>query len=112
MITVTAHQYIPSVQPSKPTYKLFHEINLLFHLRFRRSTHVTPKSYLSFIAGYKQIYSVKFGEINEMSQRMTTGLDKLVEASHSVAQLSEELAVKEKELAVASKEAEVVRVGI
>ena len=79
-----------------------------FVARFRRSTHVTPKSYLSFISGYKNIYSTKFGEINELSNRMTTGLDKLVEASLSVAELSKELAVKEKELAVASKEAEVV----
>ena len=76
--------------------------------RFRRSTHVTPKSYLSFINGYKDIYSVKHGEINDLSRRMTTGLDKLVEASASIAELSKELAVKEKELEVASKQAEEV----
>ena len=76
--------------------------------RFRRSTHVTPKSYLSFINGYKDIYADKHGEINELSRRMTTGLDKLVEASESIATLSIELAVKEKELEVASKQAEVV----
>ncbi|XP_071824188.1 dynein axonemal heavy chain 5-like [Apostichopus japonicus] len=80
--------------------------------RFRRSAHVTPKSYLSFIGGYKQIYSVKYGEINELSQRMTTGLNKLVEASQSVAELSQELVVKEKELAVASKQAEEVLAGV
>ena len=69
---------------------------------------MTPKSYLSFIEGYKNIYSGKYQEINELSRRMTTGLDKLVEASASVAELSIELAVKEKDLAVASKKAEEV----
>jgi dynein heavy chain len=37
---------------------------------------------------------------------MNTGLDKLMAASESVAQLSRELAVEEKELAVASEKAD------
>ena len=76
--------------------------------RYRRSTHVTPKSYLSFLNGYKVIYNEQKGHLNQQAQRMDTGLDKLREASESVAELSKELVVKEKELAVASKEAEKV----
>ena len=76
--------------------------------RYRRQTHVTPKSYLSFISGYKTIYKDKHEEIQILAERMNTGLAKLVEASASVAQLSQELAVKEKELAIASKKADVV----
>ncbi|XP_078698147.1 dynein axonemal heavy chain 5-like [Branchiostoma floridae x Branchiostoma belcheri] len=76
--------------------------------RFRRQTHVTPKSYLSFIDGYKTIYSQKLDTIQTLAMRMNTGLLKLQEASESVNELSKELAVKEKDLAVASKKADAV----
>ena len=76
--------------------------------RFRRQTHVTPKSYLSFLAEFKGFYSVKYAEIKMLASRMETGLAKLLEASQSVAELSDMLVVKEKDLAVASKEADVV----
>lgn len=76
--------------------------------RYRRSTHVTPKSYLSFLNGYKVIYNEQKGFLDKQAQRMDTGLDKLLEASESVAELSKELVVKEKDLAVASKDAEKV----
>ena len=76
--------------------------------RFRRQTHVTPKSYLSFIAGYKEIYKEKHTAIGVLADRMNTGLNKLVEATESVAKLSQELVVKEKELAVASVKADKV----
>ena len=76
--------------------------------RFRRQMHVTPKSYLSFIGGYKEIYKEKYTAIGVLADRMNTGLNKLVEATESVAKLSQELVVKEKELAVASVKADKV----
>ncbi len=76
--------------------------------RFRRSTHVTPRSYLSFLGGYKTIYTEKRTQIGELANRMNSGLQKLIEASESVAQLSKDLAVKEKDLEVASAKAEEV----
>uniref|UniRef100_A0A8U8B8L8 Dynein, axonemal, heavy chain 5 n=1 Tax=Geospiza parvula TaxID=87175 RepID=A0A8U8B8L8_GEOPR len=76
--------------------------------RYRRRTFVTPKSYLSFIGGYKTIYKEKFASLGSLSERMRTGLAKLMEAEVSVNQLSKELVMKEKDLAIASKKADEV----
>lgn len=76
--------------------------------RFRRTTHVTPKSFLNFISSYKDVYSRKHEEIGDMSVRMDNGLIKLLEAAESVAELSKELLVMEKELEVANLKAEKV----
>ncbi|KAM6082368.1 dynein axonemal heavy chain 8 [Chlamydotis macqueenii] len=94
------------------TMGLFHDIVSEtcenYFQRFRRRSYVTPKSYLSFINGYKEVYTEKLESINEQAERMRIGLSKLMEASESVAKLSQELAVKEKELAVASIKADKV----
>ena len=76
--------------------------------RFRRATHVTPKSYLSFISGYKAIYTEQKKNLDQLANRMNTGLEKLFEATESVAELSKELVQKEKDLVVANAEAEKV----
>ncbi|RKO94376.1 dynein heavy chain and region D6 of dynein motor-domain-containing protein [Blyttiomyces helicus] len=83
-----------------------------YFMQFRRRTHVTPKSYLSFLGSYKHLYTSKRNEVGGMSDRMNMGLSKLVEASKSVAVLQDELVVKEKELAVASKQADAVLVEV
>ncbi|XP_046389607.1 dynein axonemal heavy chain 5 [Ischnura elegans] len=82
------------------------ETSAEYFQRFRRATHVTPKSYLNFIGGYKNIYQQKQKELGEGAERMDTGLAKLDEASESVESLKQDLAVMEKELQLASEKAE------
>lgn len=64
---------------------------------------MTPKSYLNFISGYKNIYQNKQKELGDGALRMDTGLAKLDEASQSVEILKQDLAVMERELAQASQ---------
>jgi dynein heavy chain len=79
-----------------------------YYQRFRRSAHVTPKSFLNFINSYKVVYADKEKEIEQLSARMNAGLGKLSEASKAVALLKKDLAVMETELDVANTKAEEV----
>lgn len=76
--------------------------------KFRRNVYVTPKSYLSFIQGYKELYSKKLKYTQELSVSIQAGLQKMNEAKADVNTMKAELAVKNQELAVATKEAEVL----
>ncbi|XP_045497912.1 dynein axonemal heavy chain 8 [Colias croceus] len=84
----------------------------MYYDRFRRQTHVTPKSYLSFLEGYKVLYKEKHVNIAEMARRMTTGLDKLVEAAASVDELKKELEIKDQEIKEATAAAEEVLAAV
>lgn len=78
------------------------DTSIEYYQRFRRATHVTPKSYLNFIAGFKNIYTLKYNELCEGAEKMDTGLEKLAEASESVEILKTDLALMEMDLAEAS----------
>jgi hypothetical protein len=71
-----------------------------------RAVYVTPKSYLSFIEGYKDLYKRKWTFIRELASSIGTGLQKMNEAKEDVNKLKVELGVKSQELAVAAKEIE------
>lgn len=45
----------------------------VWSFRFRRRTHVTPKSYLSFINSYKTLYTEKYNNIHTLAERMNVG---------------------------------------
>lgn len=84
------------------------ELCISYYDRFRRVTFVTPKSLISFLESYKLLYKDKQDHIVIMSERMSSGLDKLDEAGASVAILKKDLIEMNKVIAIASEEAEEV----
>lgn len=74
--------------------------------KFRRHVYVTPKSYLSFIAGYKSLYEKKLVYVRELATSINSGLSKMGEAKVDVNKMKGELAIKNTDLAAATKEAE------
>ncbi|XP_050528019.1 dynein axonemal heavy chain 8-like [Daktulosphaira vitifoliae] len=73
-----------------------------YQQRFRRQIYVTPKSFLSFIDGYKNLYKENVEQIENMKVQRVLGLEKLADASLQVEVLKLELVEKEKEIAVAN----------
>ena len=76
--------------------------------KFRRHVYVTPKSYLSFIQGFKELYGKKWSYTQELAVSIAGGLQKMNEAKADVNKMKCELAIKNQELGVAAKEAEVL----
>lgn len=74
-------------------------------IRYRRQTHVTPKSYLFFLDAYKSVYAERNASIASMQSRMSSGLSKLAEAVVSVEELQKEMRVMEKDLAISTEKA-------
>eukprot|EP01135_Chromosphaera_perkinsii_P011757 Nk52_evm3s2496 gene=Nk52_evmTU3s2496 len=70
--------------------------------QFRRQTHVTPMSFLGFLAGYMNLYADKKKDMGDMADRMKNGLGKVIEAREEVSHLQTQLAEKEIELAAAT----------
>ena len=73
--------------------------------KFRRKVYVTPKSYLSFLSGYKALYSQKLEEVSVLRDKINGGLEKLLQAKDQVNEMKVELAEKNKNLHQAQKEA-------
>lgn len=59
---------------------------------------MTPKSFLSFLEGYKTIYKNTLASIKDQSEKMTNGLGKLEEAAISIDILKKEFQVMAEEI--------------
>jgi len=76
--------------------------------QFRRIAYVTPKSYLSFMEAYADVYVKKVQHIDMLASSIRTGLSKLVEAGEDVARMKVELKEKEKGLVIAQEKSAVL----
>lgn len=87
-------------------HDLVTEVCEIYFQRMRRYVYVTPKSYLSFIDLYKDIYSKKYKGIDVEESNIVNGLKKLAEASEGVEKLKIDLKKEEVHLKEASEEVE------
>ena len=71
------------------------EVCTIYFQQMRRHVYVTPKSYLSFIAMYKELYDQKYKLIDIEEVNINNGLDKLAEATTGVEELKIDLKKEE-----------------
>jgi len=59
----------------------------VYMAKMRRAVFVTPKSYLSFLKAYKNLYKIKYSELDESEQKFKVGLDKIRDAKEDIEKL-------------------------
>jgi len=59
---------------------------------------VTPKSFLTYIDNYKVLYTERLDNINLLANRMSSGLNKLIDAAAQVDILRKELESTQEEI--------------
>jgi len=69
--------------------------------QMRRHVYQTPKSFLSFLAFFKELYALKLREIQTKEERVHIGLQKLAEGAKDVEKMKVVLAEEEVKLAEA-----------
>lgn len=79
------------------------EVCLVYFQQMRRYVYVTPKSYLSFLSMYKEIYGAKYKLIDIDEQNINNGLDKLAEATQGVEELKVDLKKEDAKLKESSE---------
>lgn len=62
-------------------HDLVTEVCEIYFQRMRRHVYVTPKSYLSFIDLYKEVYTKKYNGIDVEESNIVKGLERLKEAA-------------------------------
>ena len=65
-------------------HKMVDDVCTVYFQQMRRYVYVTPKSYLSFIQAYHELYVTKYKAIDKEEQNINKGLEKLDEATTDV----------------------------
>ena len=83
-----------------------------YFTQYRRAVSQTPKSYLSFIASYKDMYTKKLEEIKDKEKRVNLGLEKLIKGAEDVAKMKILLAEEDIKLQKATEETNIMLVDL
>lgn len=83
-------------------HQLVTEVCGIYYQQMRRYVYVTPKSYLSFIAMYQDVYVKKYKGIDVEEQNINNGLEKLAEATRGIDELKIALKKEDATLKIAA----------
>lgn len=68
-------------------HNMVNDVCSIYYNKMRRHVYVTPKSYLSFISSYKEVYKIKVSELEDQEKRVAVGLKKLKGAEEDVKEM-------------------------
>lgn len=83
-------------------HQMVTEVCGIYFQQMRRHVYVTPKSYLSFISMYQDVYVKKFNMIDKEETNINNGLEKLAEATRGIDELKIALKKEDATLKVAA----------
>jgi len=83
-------------------HQMVTEVCGIYYQQMRRNVYVTPKSYLSFIAMYQDVYVKKYKAIDVEELNINNGLEKLAEATQGIDELKVALKKEDATLKIAA----------
>ena len=78
----------------------------IYFQRMRRQVYFTPKSYLSYLQSYKKLYTDKYKELDMQESNFKVGVQKINEASETIAEMKKILSQEEVKLKEATEKTE------
>lgn len=82
------------------------DVATLYFQRMRRQVYFTPKSYLSYLGSYKKLYLTKYKQLDQQESNFKIGVQKINEASESIAEMKKILSQEEVKLKDATEKTE------